>query len=254
VARSAAYTGFEGVTLGAYGVASGGSGAVSGVQLNGYIRQNSEDRPYGVANDFVASTLGAMIGLPVPPIALVSLPGGEVGSVSLGFGERGVQPPPADLDALARAHPEEAAGTIVFDQWICNPDRHDENIAFLAKKGMSLFDHDGALIGHKPPVSASDNLTRGQSYIVCAHPLAQHIEDWRLIEGWISEVRRLSKRSIQRVAERAYDSRLVTAPERDGLVQMLTYRASSLSAMMENRAGDFTKVVQPAMTQGGDSE
>lgn len=254
MARSSARTGFEGVALGAYGIASGGSGSVSGVQLNGYIRQNVDDRPFGVVNDFVASTLGAMIGLPVPPIALVELSGGEVGSVSLGFGERGVQPPPADLAALAAAHPEDAAGTVVFDQWVCNQDRHDENIAYLAKKGVSIFDHDAALIGHKPPVSASENLASGRGVIVSGHPLAPHIDDWRLIESWIGEVRRLTPRSIQRVVERAYDSRLVTAPERDGIVGLLTYRARTLSAMMDNRLPEFTKVEQRAISEEGDSD
>jgi hypothetical protein len=253
VARSAARTGFEGVALGAYGVAAGGGGAVSGVQLHGYIRQNSDDRPFGVVNDFVASTLGAMIGLPVPPITLVELSGGEVGSVTLGFGERGVQPPPADLAALADEYPEDAAGTIVFDQWVCNQDRHDENIAYLAKRGVSIFDHDAAIIGHKPPVSASDNLAAGRGAIVTNHPLAPYVEDWRLIEGWIAEVRRLSPRSIRRVAERVYDSRLVTAPERDGIVELLTYRARALGAMMENRLSEFTKIEQQTMTEAGGS-
>lgn len=244
------FPGFEGVAISGYGVSAGGGG-VSGVQLSGWARQNTADRPYGVANDYIASTLGLMLGLPIAPVTLIGLGDGAVASVSLGFGERGVRPPPVDLSAVGEGFPEEVAGVVVFDHWVCNQDRHDENLASTPSAGLVAFDHDAALIGHKPPVSAMENLQSGHGAIVKGHPLAPQVKDPKLLDGWVAEVRRLSRRAIGRVAQQAFGARLLTAPERDAVVSMLTYRARHIDAMMESRSEEFTGIAQSRL-QGGE--
>lgn len=87
---------------------SEGSGQ-SAVSLAGFARRNHPERPHGVVNDFVASQLGLLIGVPVPPTALVNL-GDSTGVVALMFGENGLRPPAADLARLARDDPWSASG------------------------------------------------------------------------------------------------------------------------------------------------
>jgi hypothetical protein len=243
-----AFPGYEGVSIGDYGMSTGG--AVSGVTLSGWARQNSEDRPHGVTNDYIASTLGLILGLPVAPVALVALGGGAVASVSLGFGERGVQPPPADLERLADEHPQDVAGIVVFDQWVLNTDRHDENLASLPAHGMVAFDHDAAVIGFKPPDSALKNLEAGHDAAVKSHCLAPYVADWSHLEQWVALVQGVSPVALRRVVERTFHARLINASERDAIVSMLTYRANRIGDMIESREDDFTRITQRSLPGG----
>lgn len=244
MATPRALPGYEGVSIGAYGAAAGGSGAVCGVSLSGWARQNTDERPYGVANDYIASTLGLMLGLPIAPVSLISLDGDIAASVSLGFGERGVAPPPADLEQLGQKYPEDVAGIVVFDQWVVNTDRHDENLASLAKHGMVAFDHDAALIGWKPKVSVSDSIAKGRGHIVSGHCLAPHVASWDHLSTWQEAVRRVPRWAIRRVVQQAFGAKLITAKERDELASLLVFRASQIGAMIENRAHEFTRITQ----------
>lgn len=214
-----------------------GSGSVAYVQLGAYARRTTEDRPYGVANDYVSSMLGCAIGAPVPPGVLINL-GREWGYASIGFGQSGQRPPPADLQDLAVSRPWEATGIIVLDQWILNTDRHDENLAFLPDLGVAAFDHDAALFGPRPP-DVAKSLEDGLHRRVVKHPLAEHLQDARHFSGWFDRVRSVSPEEIRRLAFACCDAKVITATERDCLIPFVVFRQSRIAEYVERSREDF---------------
>jgi hypothetical protein len=73
--------------------------------LSGVAKRNSPDAPYAVANEFVCARLGLLIGLPVPPGAVVSTDDGKLGYVSLRFGPKGKPPPPLNPQEFVEDNP-----------------------------------------------------------------------------------------------------------------------------------------------------
>ena len=180
----------------------------SAVSLAGFARRNHPDRPYAVVNDFVASQLGLLMGVPVPPTALVNL-GDSTGVVSLMFGDRGLRPPPADLARLAHDDPRSAAGIYTLDQWVLNGDRHNENVAYFPGAGVSAFDFDSALIGLKPPQSVRANLHLGVDRPVVAHPLAAHMLDVSHLASWQHRASVITQRDIETIVFKCLDAGLL---------------------------------------------
>ncbi|MEW1952787.1 hypothetical protein [Terrabacter sp. NPDC080008] len=209
--------------------------------MAGYMRRVVRDRPYGVVNDFIASTLGARIGAPVPPIALIT-DGSSAGSISMGFGEGGRTPPPADASRVAVDDPYLATGIIVLDQWTLNGDRHDENLAYLPRFGLAAFDFDCALIGPKPQTTAVDSLQKGLMMPLPRHILAEHLPTLQWLWGWISKVRAVSAEDIRRCVYLCFDARLITVAERDKLIDFLTLRQRWLGDIMDRGREIFTGI------------
>ena len=226
-------------------------GGVHQAQIGAYVRTNTDERPHAVVNDFIASQLALQIGLPVPPTALVRL-GSQVGCVSLGFGEAGVRPPPVDAADFVAQYPEEAWGTLVFDHWVLNSDRHDENLAMLGTFGPAIFDHDAALIGFKPPAgkTAIDNLQAGLDQQVIGHIFSPHFVTDGWTDVWIQRIRSVDRRQIARLAYRCSDAGLLSAAERDKVVQFLTYRQRTLSDMIDSCFFEFEALTDDKLPKG----
>ncbi len=117
------------------------------VELLGYAKLNSSGGPACVANEYVCGRLGELIGLPVPPGAVIKGPPGVAPAwVTLSFSD--VPLPPIDPAEVARRVPALAAEVVVFDVLIANEDRHPRNLAFFsADRRLEVFDHSHALLG-----------------------------------------------------------------------------------------------------------
>ncbi|UFU03476.1 hypothetical protein LQF12_02360 [Ruania suaedae] len=63
--------------------------------------------------------------------------------------------PPEDPIIVAAEAPRMAAGCAVFDVWIGNPDRHEENLLYSAQYGLWLIDHEQALAGTESDLEAA---------------------------------------------------------------------------------------------------
>jgi HipA-like protein len=121
------------------------------VELAGYAKRNSPEQPYLVANEYVASRIGQLLGLPVPPGAIIEgQQAGERGWVTLAFADSKDRLPPINPSEVVRDLPSLAAGVFVFDLLIANTDRHTGNLSYLpSKRRLDVFDHSHALFGNQ---------------------------------------------------------------------------------------------------------
>ncbi len=84
---------------------------------------------YEVANELIALTLGQALGLPIPSGFPVSLEGQRF-FCSMIIAQIGHRLPPGDARIAVDADEFLCTGTVVFDAWIGNCDRHRRNFHF----------------------------------------------------------------------------------------------------------------------------
>ena len=184
--------------------------------MAGVAKVNTDDAVYAVANEFICGRLGTIIGLPIPPGAIVRTLDDGFGYVSLRFGDLDERPPPVNPNDLARDYPEVAAGVIVFDVWTRHQDRHDENLAY-SSQGISpmVFDHDRALFGRRErdgdaflKTNVDDPCVRPR----CLEPVFEQLKGY--YDGWCTVIEGLSEDVIWSVCSQAITAGVLT--EEDG--------------------------------------
>lgn len=115
-------------------------------------RENSEESPYLLANEWICSSIGRFLRLPIPPFALMRR-GGKGMFLSGRYGAVDSTPDDVKPDICFRAMPKLCTGILLFDILIANPDRHSGNLKVddpLNPKEVEVFDHDRALFGSSP--------------------------------------------------------------------------------------------------------
>jgi hypothetical protein len=131
----------------------GGMNAALDAQIRGIAKTNNAG-PFTIANELIAAYLGHLLGLPVPA-GVVAEGRNSLYYLSLDVGKEQKQLPPIVATDFVAAEPWLAAGCIVFDIWIANPDRHPGNLArdpAFNPPRVSLIDHGHALLGTGAPL------------------------------------------------------------------------------------------------------
>ncbi|MEU5906157.1 hypothetical protein ABZ780_17475 [Micromonospora sp. NPDC047467] len=246
--RSADGLGFYGIAN--HGAQVEGSLGVSAVRVAAYARRNTADRPFGVLNDYVASTLGTAIGLPVPPGTLIRFYQDEPGYLSLGFSDKGDRPPPVILQDFARERPWEASGVIAFDQWVLNTDRHDENLAYIPTLGVAVFDHDLSLVNRPPDGNACASLEAGLDQAVKGHVLAPHLQTSEHFPEWCERIGSIGRREIRRVVGTCRDAGLIDVATRDKLASFLEHRQTRVRSYVDRTISEYVKVTSWTLGSG----
>ncbi len=106
--------------------------------------------PYRIPSEYIAAKIGQFLGLPVPPCAITRFGPGNVKLFSsLDFNFERASLRPIFEDIVVRKMPLVCAGILVFDIFIGNEDRHDENV--VVDRGndprqIHIFDHDHSLL------------------------------------------------------------------------------------------------------------
>ncbi|ARQ69550.1 hypothetical protein CAG99_12345 [Streptomyces marincola] len=236
------------VDLGA--LVEGSSGGVLLARLAAYARPADARSPYCVVNDYVATAVGLALGAPVPPGVLTRL-GAEWGYLSLGFGEQGKRPPPADFEELAVDRPWEATGIVVLDQWISNTDRHDGNLAYMPTLGVAAFDHDQALFGACPPGGGVESLKEARERRVRHHELIPHMNTMEHFPSWIDRAQSITHAELSRMAWVCVDAGLLSRLEADALVDFLEYRQLNVGRFIEESYPEFTGVAAWTLDSDG---
>lgn len=115
-----------------------------------FFKRNSNDSPYRLASEYVAAQLGRIVGLPIPPCG-VTYYGDESEPLfsSFDFNQQRARLPPIIPELFVKKLPFLAAGILVFDIFIGNEDRHEENLVVdrvNSPKEVHVFDHDQSLL------------------------------------------------------------------------------------------------------------
>lgn len=219
----------------------GSSGGVLLARLAAYARPVDENSPYCVANDYVATALGMAMGVPVPPGTLMKL-GPDWGFVSVGFGEHGRRPPPADLEALGAERPWETTGVIVLDQWVSNRDRHDGNVAYLPSLGVAAFDHDQALFGACPPNEGLASLEQSREVRVKHHPFGPYLQTAEHFESWIARTQSVTREELRRAVWACVDSSLLDRQDAEALLDFLQHRQRNIGTFVRESYSEFSGI------------
>ncbi|QRI76046.1 MULTISPECIES: hypothetical protein [Rhodococcus] len=112
-----------------------------------HVKAQDHDLPFLLANELICCRLAAAIGLPVLPGEIALHPNGRKCWVTSQVSHAGVTVPPTRGQEVVAAHAPTIAGALVFDCWVLNEDRHEENFLFHPSLGIWLIDHDDALAG-----------------------------------------------------------------------------------------------------------
>lgn len=232
------------------------------VQLDGYGKQATQDEPNVVANELVAFRIGTLLGLPIVPGAAMFIPPThrQVGWVSLAYDADVSQATPSvDPARIAAAHPEQAAGTVVFDLLIANHDRHRRNLAYRQKGRKShrlgLYDHDHALWGNSG-LQPHDHLNRTQNRFMLdghgmselrrnRHCLLDHLDNRELLDRWCERANRLvSDPALEQICHEAADLPGPGPTKRDAdyLCQVLRLRRSTLQQLIDQNLDQFPRI------------
>lgn len=209
-----------------------------------YHRGNIPDghSPYAVANEFICSEVGRLLGLPIPPGAITQSeiePGRPLFSC-LDFDWTRETLVDAEPEECAAAMPDICLGITLFDILIANPDRQHWNLKandHLKPTLLRAYDHADALMGTNGESRLSDQLfaigfrwwpnSTGED-----HCLIEHLVDGRTRQYWydcISSLPDFQIRNICRAARACgIKKSLALAAEK-----FLLYRKRNIEKMIE---------------------
>lgn len=227
------------------------------IQVNAYGKKAKESgwQAWMTANEYVSATLGTLIGLPIPPFAMLEkTTAGTRESLwfsSLSYLKEGENLPAVNPNVAYASLPEVCAGVIVFDLWIANCDRHDRNLSFdpnTAPKRLNVFDHGHALFG----IVGAARLTRLMDKFTLAetadsgafrHCLMDQLDDAMRLKNWIDRINALPRFQISDVCANAFVLGLIDRDESRLLLEFLVRRRRMLRELLTANLGQF-----PALT------
>ncbi|MBD1269939.1 hypothetical protein IDH50_06840 [Aeromicrobium tamlense] len=190
-----------------------------------------------IVNEFICARLAIGLGLPVPM--------GDAGmldnvrawvSAEIAL-DGGVIPPDADIERAAHAAPGDLAGICVFDVWVSNEDRTEENVLYHPTIGLWAIDHERALGGtltlHPEHLEAVSHTSSPWTLI------APERLDANQLRGWASRVRNLDPRMIAAAVQEASARRLIaTAAQRDAIIDFLSVRSRNIEYLLKASIGE----------------
>jgi hypothetical protein len=217
-----------------------------------FIKANSSASPYCVPNELICGEIARFLRLPVPPLGIVrsTASGKEPLFASLRFSED-VKP---GVDALRCVEklPSLCAGVLVFDIFVANEDRHDQNLAPDSRsnpKFLYVFDHDVALFGWKAQggiqrmETLQDRLGVTGSTVTGGnrHCFIDLVSRERDLLDWIEKVRTIPEWFIKGVCEEGIGLG-ISADEAKAATQFLKYRRNELDSLVRKHKEEFKAV------------
>ncbi len=220
-----------------------GSGATGShwCTLGGVVKTDAAV-PYTVANEFFCGRLGfwssAYLSLPA---ASSKKQDGVNAYAMMRFGVKGQNPPPVDPAALVLALPHLAAGVVVFDCWVRNTDRHQQNLAFVPPSALSVFDHSHALFGNTPGEGEQTVVnTMGQaSWTGC---LLGELTQATDLSRWAERVGGVHDDVVEDIAIEAKTLGICTAAEAHAAATALNSRKRALRGWIDSNKASFAKI------------
>jgi hypothetical protein len=227
------------------------------------VKRNTSDDPYCVANELICGHLGQFIGLPIPPCGLFVEPRSPTlppffGSLS--FNVTGDDLPPADPGGCVAAYsdpahprPDVVVGTLLFDVWVGNGDRHVRNLALdtaVSPPQLHVFDHSWALFGRERGKGAArlhrlrDELGVSESSSASGnrHCLLDTVRTNARFPFWLDRIRQVPDFVVTDVIDAVFRAGLIDGAEVTAARGFLQFRRAKLSAIINNSRAEFTRI------------
>ena len=212
--------------------------------LAGVVKIDSPEAAYTVANEYVASRLAGLLGLPVPPGAIAELDDGTTSFTMMRFGKKGDKPPPVDAADFVASRPRLAAGIVLFDSWVLNADRHAGNLAWYpaGRGSVSIFDHGHALFG--TVAGKGIEVLDGR----VNHPFLGHgclIGELTVaadVEAWIEQIEAVRDTAIRDICQPLAGLGVCSQDESAKLEEVLVSRRRALRTLVKAGRDKFTKI------------
>lgn len=201
-----------------------------------HVKAQDGDMPFMVANELICCRLAAALGLPVLPGELATHPeSGRLCWATPQVKYGGVTPPPALPADILELYSSTAAGALVFDCWVLNEDRHDENFLFHPNLGMWLIDHEHSLAGRDG--SRFEAFEKGQTASSISHCFRGQVLDVDDVEYWVRRVRSIPVNVIDLALNEANARRLISKQQVNILRKMLVARRETISSLVAGLVG-----------------
>lgn len=203
-------------------------------------------QPYVVVNEWVAAKLAEALGLPVLDSRILDLNGDILFGSSWMMADSFY--PDINQDRFNRCENRDRVyGLVAFDAWVCNSDRHSQNLVVrcIGSKGsgerllMLLNDHSHCLI---PPGDTPAGLGARMSLPVSSSVMLPFVRDAitdpsRLGDS-LAKIEGLSSEYILTVV-RTVPRAFLLPNEREAIVQFLLDRRARLRQLFEQERGHF---------------
>lgn len=219
-------------------------------QVSGVIKDNRA-APYCIANEYIAGRIGAFLGLPVPPCAVVidGTTPNKPWFGSLDFNLDAHTLPPVNPADCVKAMPVESTGLLMFDVLIANSDRHTTNFEVDAPR-MSVFDHSHCLFGQiagqgegrlnamKGRLAISGSAVTGGN----RHCLLDVLDTSNHFEHWVRRIRLLPNFFIDDVVQDVHDAG-ITSAEASAVAAFIKERRDTIWDIVKANQAEFKAVM-----------
>lgn len=212
----------------------------------------SDANPYAVGNELLCNKLAQALGLPVPP-GFISEEEDDLYFVALNFLLAGEDLPPANAPALVAAQPELTWGIILFDAWVVNGDRHNQNLAYDEDRGrVMIFDHSHAFFEGTRGRAGLEEAAVGLG--IRNHCLAQEVTTVAGFDEWVERIGQLPEFLIEGAVRDAVECGLPQDDE-EWCTEFLLDRRSRLRDLVMGHAEQaFPKLELDLWHQGGQAD
>lgn len=204
----------------------------------------SVNAAYTVANEYVASRIAGLLGLPVPPGTIVELDDGTVAFAMMKFGKKGDKPPPVDAHDFVEKRPRLAAGIVLFDAWILNADRHHGNLAWYpdGHGSAAIFDHGHALFGIHDGKGVEHLEAAANDPCLGFGCLISELSEVSDLESWVEQIRAVRDLAIKDICQPLAGLGVCTRAESVKLEEVLISRRNALRSLVLGAHDKFTKI------------
>lgn len=194
-----------------------------------YIKFPDDPPSRLLVHEFLAARLANALGVPVPFGEIAVGPNGLQAWATAHIGFEGQDYAPPSISEVLASEGEMLAGIGVFDTWIYNPDRTDENIIWHPSVGLWAIDHESSFCGH---VDDGQQVLRNMKKSVPTLRIFEHVApSVEQVLPWLTRIGQHGKDIARRCTDEAWRRGLITRAEGEAYRVFLSDRARNLSAL-----------------------
>lgn len=217
------------------------------------LARTAKKNPYLLANEWIGSSLGWFLRLPIPPFALMRKASTSVRYfASLDYGRKETTASDMIPRTLCKQLPRIATGIVLFDILIGNPDRHEGNVKVDDPNNptsVELIDQEHALFGH-----AKDRGIQRLQFIsgklgfcrlpnTCdVHKIGASLSTAAYFDFWVGRIESIPDGFIKDVVNEAKEIHLVGSDEADLCTDFLLQRKLAIRSIVRSNKAFFAAI------------